>query len=217
LPLASYSDLKDEVASWLRRSDLDAEVPTFVALAEAQMNRRLRVRPMAARLITSWAAEYVNLPADFLAEREVSVTDGSGGKHRLAYLSPEPMDLASQAPSSGRPRFYGLYGGQLRLHPAPDQAYAAELVYLQAIPALSGVNPSNWLLAAHPDAYLYGALAQSAPYLRADERLPLWSSLFLGVLADIEAADRTGSQARLGSDRGLSSRGAGRSFNIAEG
>ncbi|MEI9890926.1 MAG: hypothetical protein WDN45_10435 [Caulobacteraceae bacterium] len=96
--------------------------------------------------------------------------------------------------------FYGLYGGQLRLHPAPDQAYAAELVYLQTIPALSQTNPSNWLLAAHPDAYLYGALAQSAPYLKADERLSTWSSLFLGVLADIEAADRTGSAARLRTD-----------------
>lgn len=200
MPLATYSDLQIEVASWLRRSDLALEIPTFIALAEAQMNRRLRVRPMAARLSGSWAAEYVDLPSDFLGEREVSVVDASGGKHRLAYLAPEPMDLASIAPSSGRPRFYGLYGGQLRLHPAPDQAYAAELTYLQAIPALSDATPSNWLLDAHPDAYLYGALAQSAPYLKTDERLSTWSSLFLSVLADIEAADRTGAQARLLSD-----------------
>jgi hypothetical protein len=215
LPLASYSDLQAEVASWLRRSDLAAEIPTFISLAEAQMNRRLRVRPMARRLDASWAAEYVDLPADFLAEREVSLTDGAGARHRLAYLAPEPMDLASRSPSSGRPRFYGLYGGQVRLHPAPDQTYAAELVYLQVIPALSMDNPSNWLLAAHPDAYLYGALAQSAPYLKADERLSTWSSLFLGVLADIEAADRSGAQARLRADAGLRTPGRG-AFNFIE-
>lgn len=213
MPLATYSDLQGEVASWLRRADLSAEIPTFVALAEAQMNRRLRVRAMAARLSPSWADEYVDLPADFLAEREVSLTDGSGAKHRLAYLAPEPMDLASLSPSSGRPRFYGLYGGQMRLHPSPDQAYAAELVYLQAIPALSDANPSNWLLAAHPDAYLYGALAQSAPYLKADDRLQVWSSLFLGVLSDIEAADRTGWAARLRSD----APGRRRPFDIIQG
>lgn len=213
MPLATYSDLQREVAAWLRRADLSAEIPTFVALAEAQMNRRLRVRSMAARLSTSWAAEYVDLPADFLAEREVSVIDAGGGRRRLAYLPPEPMDLASQTPSSGRPRFYGLYGGQLRLHPAPDQAYAAELLYLQAIPALSDANPSNWILATHPDAYLYGALAQSAPYLKADERLSTWTSLFLGVLADIEAGDRTGAAARLLTDAPHS----GRPFNIARG
>jgi hypothetical protein len=215
LPLANYSDLQAEIASWLRRSDLSPEIPTFVALAEAQMNRRLRVRPMAARLSASWAAEYVDLPDDFLAEREVLVTDGSGGKHRLAFLAPAPMDLAARTPSSGRPRFYGLYGGQLRLHPAPDQAYAAELVYLQAVPALSESSPTNWLLATHPDAYLYGALAQSAPYLKADERLSTWSSLFLGVLADIEAADRTGSQAQLRTDAGLRTQGRS-AFNVFE-
>jgi hypothetical protein len=200
LPLATYSDLKAEVAAWLRRTDLEAEIPTFIALAEAQMNRRLRVRPMAARLSLSWASEYVSLPVDFLAEREVTVVDAGGGRHRLAYLAPEPMDLASLAPSSGRPRFYGLYGGQMRLHPSPDHAYAAELVYLQAIPALSAAAPTNWMLQSHPDAYLYGALAQSAPYLRADERLQTWAGLFTGVMADIEAADRTGAAARLGSD-----------------
>lgn len=209
MPLATYSDLKAEVASWLRRGDLAAEIPGFIALAEAQMNRRLRVRPMAARLAVSFAAEYADLPADFLAERELTVTAG-GAAQRLAYLAPEQMDVCTRTTSSGQPRFYGLYGGQLRLHPAPDRAYAGELVYLQAIPALSDANPSNWVLQSHPDAYLYGALAQSAPYLRADERLATWATLFTGVMADIEASDRTGSAARLRGEAGL---GRQRLFN----
>jgi len=198
LPLATYSDLKAEVAAWLRRSDLAEEIPTFVALAEAQMNRRLRVRAMAARLSQTWAGEYVDLPADFLAEREVSLT-ADGVRHRLAYRTPGALDGDGQT-GGGRPRAYGLYGRQLRLHPAPDGPYAAELVYLQAIPPLSDVQPSNWVLQNHPDAYLYGALTQSAPYLRADERLQTWGTLFTTVLTDIETADRTGSAARLGSD-----------------
>ena len=199
MPLATYDDLQAEVAAWLRRSDLGAEIPTFIALAEAQMNRRLRVRLMASSLSQSWASDYVDLPADVLAEREATVTV-AGLPQRLAYLTPEQMDVATRTTSSGRPRFYGLYGGQLRLHPAPDQPYAATLVYLQAIPPLSEAAHSNWVLRSHPDAYLYGALAQSAPYLRADERLQTWASLFTGVLADIEAADRTGAAARLRSD-----------------
>lgn len=196
MPLANYADLKAEVAAWLRRSDLTAEIPTFIALAEAQMNRRLRVRPMAARAAESWSQEYQALPSDFLAEREMTLSDG-GAAHRLAYLTPEQMDACTRTASSGRPRFYGLYGGMVRLHPAPDRPYDGELVYLAAIPALSDANPTNWLLTQHPDAYLYGALAQSAPYLRADERLATWGALFTGILADIEASDRTGSQARL--------------------
>jgi hypothetical protein len=210
--LDTYDDLKAEIAAWLRRSDLTDEIPSFIALAEAQMNRRLRVRPMTARLAQSWSAEYVDLPGDFLSERLVKLT--AGGTTVLRYLTAEEMDAKVRAPASGKPRFYALYGSELRLHPVPDQAYAAELVYLQALPSLSESNPSNWLLASHPDAYLYGALTQSAPYLRADERLQTWTALFGAVLTDIETADRTGAAAQLISDAPTGGR---ERFNIIRG
>ncbi len=213
MALCNYDDLKAALASWLRRSDLTAEIPSFITLAEAQMNRRLRVRPMTARLGESWAAEYADLPGDFLSERLVKITSG-GTTTVLRYLTPEEMDAKVRAPSTGRPRFYALYGGELRLHPAPDTTYTAELVYLQALPALSESNQSNWLLASHPDAYLYGALTQSAPYLRADERLQTWTSLFGAVLTDIETADRTGAAAQLFTDAPMGGR---ESFNIMRG
>lgn len=197
MPLATYSDLQTEIAAWLRRSDLSAEIPGFIALAEAQMNRRLRVRPMLARLAQTWSAEYQDLPADFLAEREVTVLDGGGAPRPIDYLAPDQIDISIRTNAPARPRFYGLYGAQIRLSPPPDKAYSGQLIYLQAIPALSNANPTNWMLQRHPDAYLYGALAQSAPYLRADERLQTWGTLFTTVLADIEAADRTGAAARL--------------------
>jgi hypothetical protein len=213
MALSTYSDLRAEIANWLRRSDLTAEIPSFVTLAEAQMNRRLRVRQMTTRLSQSFTAEYVALPDDFLSERLVKITNG-GGATVLRYLTPEEMDARTRAPASGRPRFYALYGKDMRLHPSPDGAYGGELIYLQAIPALSDANPGNWLLASHPDAYLYGALTQSAPYLRADERLQTWTSLFGAVLTDIEASDRTGAAARLASDAPVAQ---GRSFNIIRG
>jgi hypothetical protein len=185
------------VASWLRRGDLSAEIPSFIALAEAQMNRRLRVRPMATMLSQTWASEYAPLPTDFLVERALKVLV-NGAAHPLAYLTAGQMDArTASATRTGRPRFYALYGGQLRLNPVPDGSYAAELDYLQAIPALSDANPTNWLLSSHPDAYLYGALTQSAPFLRADDRLQTWGTLFTTVLTDIEAADRTGAASRL--------------------
>jgi hypothetical protein len=147
-------------------------------------------------------SECFALPGDFLAERELKVF-ASGVPPPLAYLTPEAMDWRSPSVGPGRPGYYTLEGGSVRLQPVPDKAYPAELLYLQAIPALSATNPSNWVLAAHPDAYLYGALTQSAPYLRADERLQIWGTLFTQVLADIERADRAGAAARLRADAPL--------------
>ena len=52
------------------------------------------------------------------------------------------------------------------------------------LPALSGSNPTNALLRDAPDLYLFGALAESAPYLQHDERLQVWEArLSAGVKA----------------------------------
>ena len=52
------------------------------------------------------------------------------------------------------------------------------------LPALSNSNPTNALLRDAPDLYLFGALAESAPYLQHDERVPVWEArLSAGVKA----------------------------------
>lgn len=53
------------------------------------------------------------------------------------------------------------------------------------IPALSSGNPTNWLLAGHPDIYLYAVLTESAPYLKDDERVALWHERLEQALQDL--------------------------------
>lgn len=43
-----YSSLQAEIASNLARADLTTAIPTFIQLAEARINRDLRVRQMQA-------------------------------------------------------------------------------------------------------------------------------------------------------------------------
>jgi hypothetical protein len=73
--------------------------------------------------------------------------------------------------------------------PAPDTGYTAELTYIGTLPKLSDSNTSNWILARHPDVYLYGALMQAAPYLRDDERVGLWSSMYTQAIEDMLVQD----------------------------
>ena len=42
--------------------------------------------------------------------------------------------------------------------------------------ALTDLAPTNWLLTKHPDVYLYGALLESAPYTKEDERINVWGA-----------------------------------------
>ena len=193
MALDTYANLQTEIASWLRRDDLTAEIPSFIALAQAQMNRKLRCRRMMARATLSITGQIVAAPADFLAPRSLRLTGTSSGPATLEWVSDEQMDtlLDSGDYTSGQPRHYTLEGGNFRFSPDPgSDGYTAELSYYAAIPALSDSNPSNWVLATHPDAYLYGALTQSAPYLKADERLSTWSTIYRQIVDALNATNR---------------------------
>ena len=44
---------------------------------------------------------------------------------------------------------------------------------------------TNWVLTSHPDVYLFGSLYQAAPYLKDDERVPVWESRYRSALDQI--------------------------------
>jgi len=85
---------------------------------------------------------------------------------------------ANHLDTTGIPRYYRHSENQFEFCPSPDGSYGVELLYYQRIPALSDSNTTNWLLTEAPDAYLYGALIHSAPYLADDQRTAVWAQIF---------------------------------------
>ncbi|HWF65296.1 MAG TPA: hypothetical protein VN685_11840 [Rhizomicrobium sp.] len=198
MPLdGTYAGLQASVADWLNRADLAAVVPDFIALAEAQISRRLLmdgpVRMMMARDDLSIGAEFVAVPSDFMGARTIYVSgaDTASGLLPLQIATPDEInDLkAFHSGQDGPPRRFAVVGTSLQFWPWNGGSVAGELTYWQRVPALS-VSGGNWLLSLHPDAYIYGALLQAAPYLKDDARVAVWGELFQAVLADIVAADR---------------------------
>lgn len=187
MALTDYSGLKAAVASWLNRTDLTAQIPDFISATEAVVGRALRVRRMVGRTSVTIDAEYEDMPADFAGEIGFTLTDWP---EPLTYLTAAQMDEKASGSSgtTSRPGWFSIYGDQFRFFPVPDQSYAASLTYYQKLPALSDSNTTNWLLDDHPDVYLYGALVEASPYLRDDERLPLFAARFERALQDIKTA-----------------------------
>lgn len=198
MALATYTDLKASIADWLNRTDLTAEIPDFIALAEAQMERTLRTRQMIVRANASFNAEYGATPNDFLEVKSFKLS-GTNPVSPLSFLTIDALDAeAAKNTGSGRPRFFGVVGVQFRLVPSPDSNYATELTYYAKLTKLSGSVASNFILESSPDAYLYGSLLQAAPYLQDDNRISVWASLYERALTDLQVAD----------DRGATSGGA---------
>jgi hypothetical protein len=121
----------------------------------------------------------------------VSGADTTSGLLPLQIATPDEInDLkAFHSGQDGPPRRFAVVGTSLQFWPWNGGSVAAELTYWQRLPALSA-GGGNWLLSLHPDAYIYGALLQAAPYLKDDARVAVWGGLFQTVLADIVAADR---------------------------
>ncbi|HWA60861.1 MAG TPA: hypothetical protein VG939_05775 [Caulobacteraceae bacterium] len=181
-----YAGLQTAVGAYLNRGDLYQLVPTFIALAEAQLSRDLRHPRMVGRAVATLGAEFEALPTDF-AEL-ISVTLAATGE-TLDGLSVEAIaDRRARLGSpAGRPDSYAIVGASLQLLPAPDGPYDLEIAYFQQPPALSAAAPTNWLLAAFPDLYLYGALAHAAAFLPDDRRLASWSGLYAAALESARA------------------------------
>lgn len=183
MAITTYSELLTAVAAWLNRSDLTSRIPEFIALAEAQMNRELRVRQMLVRATATITDEYSTVPTDFLGVRWITLDDKP-----MAFV--DQADLAGLDLTEGRPVMYSVVGGDIRYYPPPAESYTAEMAYWARIPALTATNTTNWLLTAHPDAYLYGTLLHSAPYLRDGEAATVWSQGFMAALEKIRADDQ---------------------------
>lgn len=187
MALSTYSELKAAAADWLNRDDLTAVIPTFISLAEAEFNRRLRTQRMLSRAVADVSAEYEDLPPDFLQMRSLHVR--SVPPQRLEFLTPANfLDLAC-AGEAGQPRFFTILGAQFRLAPIPTAA-TVEMAYYAKIAALSDDAPANWLLDVAPELYLHMALAHASPYIRDDQRAAGWRQLAEGQITEIAEADK---------------------------
>lgn len=191
MAIATYSDLKSNIADWLNRSDLTAVVPSFISLAESQFNRdeRLRTRDSQVRATATFNQQYEALPSDYLEMANLNI-NGVVPFGKMQFVSLNQIDNYKDAyTTAGVPKYYTIVGNQIELLPVPGQDYDAEMIYYAKIPALSDTNTTNWLLSKHPDVYLYGALIQAAPYLKDDDRVGTWSNLYERAVGDIEVAD----------------------------
>lgn len=189
MAISNYSELKSALGDWLNRSDLTSVIPTFISLAEAQMERVLRTRQMIVRANATIDTKYGAVPGDFLEVKSFKLTSTSPPQP-LQFETMDALDNKDATnTSTGKPLYFSVVGNQFRVHPSPDSNYTAELTYYAQLSKLSDSNTTNWLLTDSPDVYLYGALIQAAPYLQDDARINVWSGLYAAGVEAVQVSD----------------------------
>ena len=201
MAISTYAELKTAVANWLNRDDLTANIPDFITLCEARLNRVLRTRAMEGLYTASTIAgqrDY-NLPASYLQMRALRLN--TSPLTVLEYVSPEIMDRVWAGSSGGKPVAYTIKANELFLGPSPGAVYTMEMDYYRKFDSLSTIITTNDMLTDNPDVYLYGALLEAEPFIKNDSRIQVWGTSFYNAITDIQDQDskdrHSGSEMRI--------------------
>jgi len=190
MSISTYTELKTAVANFLARDDLTSQIPNFIQLAESRMSRELETRDQEKRATATLTSgdEYIALPTDLREVRSVALT--TDPKTVLTYYSPTSLDSTYSSGGSGKPLGFSIVGGEMKLRPIPDSSYTAEIIYVGGLSALSDSNLTNVVLTRHPDAYLYGALAEAYAYLLDETRAAQYMQRFSIAIDEIKVDEQ---------------------------
>jgi len=187
MAISDYGELQTAVGRWLQRTDLGTLIPDFIANAEAEFSRTLRLTGQLTRAdltVSSRWTSLTTLTAPIAEIRSISVTDG-GVRSSVEYLTPNQTQGIYE---TGTPMFYSRHGNELEILPEPSASYTLELLYWRTIPALA-TSSTSWLLSLAPDLYLYRAVMEGAQYIHAPELLMRVEPAYQRALAQLQADD----------------------------
>lgn len=187
--ITNYAELKTEVATYLSRGDLTANIPGFIRMAELRIRRKLRVRDMEARLTLSTVASqrYYPLPDRYKAMRHFQIN--TSPITDLEYLTPQLMFQKWAGSNTGKPVVYTITGDEIALGPVPDGVYEMEMFSHRHYAFLTDANPSNWLITDAVDILLHGSLMEANLFIKDNEEAVKWELKFDSGLKEIKKDD----------------------------
>ncbi len=175
-----YADLTANIATWIARSDLTANIPDFITLFEAKAARKLRVRPMETATVLTTTAGVATLPTGYLGFRRV--TWNGSTQVDLNYKHPTMLKAQYPTGATGTPHDFTIEGGSLIIRPVDDTGIS--FLYIAKTAALSGAL--NWLYTNHPDAYLFGSLVEAFLFIEEPDTAAVWKKRCDDVFDEIQ-------------------------------
>lgn len=179
----TYNSLFNDISTYLERTDtatLD-KIPTFIMLAEQVLASEIKfLGNLTVNESTMVQGNpIITKPARW--RKTVSMNVTVAGERQPVFLRTyEYMrQFWPDDAQEGVPQYYGDYDYQHWLiAPTPDDAYTFEVMYYEEVQPLDATNQQNWFTQYAPQAMLYGSLLQAMPFLKNDERMPMWQAQY---------------------------------------
>lgn len=212
MALANYSDLTSAISTWMNKNNLSGVAADFITLAEAHLNREVRIRQnmTTTQLSLVQGNSSVALPSDFLEDIELNYDDASWALNKGSFDDIDRMLTSNAGPA--RPALYAIGLSSIVFEVESDAAYTLNLRYYKKWAIAS--DTTNWLLTNAPDAYLFGAQAEAAFFQHNYNLYNLCVSRREAAIFGVRRADGATKSSTLKVDPMLVSRGT---WNILTG
>ena len=184
----TFTTLQQDIRRYLERGFTLAsdaivyqQIPRLINLAERRIARELKVEGLI-NVVTS--TMQVGLAVYPKPDRwRTTVSFNYGIDNQYTQLFPRSYEyVRSYWPNrdeTSPPLFYADYDyNNWIVSPTPDQAYPFEVLVYQLLPLLDDSNQTNWLTEYAPQVLLYASLLEATPFLKNDERIAVWQSMY---------------------------------------
>lgn len=198
----TFTTLQEDVRRYLERGNSYAsdpvvyeQIPRLINLAERRISRELKVQGFINVVTGTLAVGQAVYPKPDRWRDTVSVNIGTGTQNntRKVVFARAYEYLLSYWPdrtATEEPIFYSDYDyNHWLIAPTPDAEYPFEILYYEIPPLLDDVVQTNWLTDFAPQLLLYGTLLEATPFLKNDERIPVWQQMYDRAAAMLNGED----------------------------
>ena len=198
----TFTTLKDDLRRYLERGSTYAadavvfeQLPRLINLAERRIARELKIQGfinVVTGTLTTGLSVY-DKPDRWRDTVSMTIGTGSDGNTRTPVFTRSYEYVRSYWPDStqtDQPVFYADYDySHWLIAPTPDADYPFEVVYYQIPQLLDETVQSNWLTEYAPELLLYASLLEATPFLKNDDRIPVWQSMYDRAASMINGED----------------------------
>lgn len=198
----TFTTLKQDVQRYLERGDTLAsdpivfeQIPRLINLAERRIARELKIQGFINVVTAQLLADnpVVTKPDRWRDTVSMFIGTGTNNDTRSALFTRSYDYLRSYWPDAtqtGEPLFYSDYDyNHWLVAPTPDADYPIEILYYQLPPLLTEEAQTNWLTENAPEILLYATLLEATPFLKNDERIPVWQNMYDRAAAMLNGED----------------------------
>lgn len=180
----TFTSLKENVRRYIERgftAETDPlvyeQIPILINLAERRIANELKLQGFIRAVTTPLQPGVSVYPKPDRWRDTISMTVAGKPIYSRAYeylrsYWPDPTERADV-------EFYADYDYQRwLLVPTPVRVAQLEVLFYEIPQLLDEANEENFLTAYCPNMLLYGTLLEATPFLKNDERIPVWQSMY---------------------------------------